>query len=189
MWQNSTSRRIAQASTPKDARQQLQGAISRAQGEHFEQLIEAGCTYYRENGIADIEKTPEPMKPIRDLGGGKFVAVYTKAAQADFKGTLAGGRAINFEAKHTDTGRMEQSRVTEEQTKKLNNTARMGGVCFVLCSFGGQFFCRIPWAVWRDMKAHFGHKYITPEEAAPYRVRYGGPGTLLFLENMEVKPA
>ena len=63
------------------------------------------------------------MRPIKDMGGGKFLAVYTKAAQADYKGLLAGGRAINFEAKHTDTGRMEQSRVTEDQAERLPASA------------------------------------------------------------------
>ena len=40
--------------------------------------------------------------------------------------------------------------------------------------------------VWRDMKGRFGHKYITPQEAAPYEVRIGGPGVLLFLEGLAV---
>lgn len=174
-----------QRTATKDPRRQWQGAVSRAQGQHFERIIEAGCNYYRDAGLADIEKTPEPMTPTKDLGGGKFIAHYAKAAQADFKGTLRGGRSVNFEAKHTDSGRMEQSRVTDEQVEKLDNTARMGGVCFVLCSFGGQLFYRLPWTVWKDMKSHFGHKYITPEEAAPYRIRFGALGVLLFLEGME----
>lgn len=42
--------------------------------------------------------------------------------------------------------------------------------------------------VWRDMKGRFGHKYITPQEAAPYEVRIGGPGVLLFLEGLEDTP-
>lgn len=82
MWQNSQSRDAA--------RRQYQGSISRANGLHFEEIIDAGCNYYRVKGAADIEKTPEPMRPIKDMGGGKFLAVYTKAAQADYKGLLAG---------------------------------------------------------------------------------------------------
>ena len=74
MWQNSQSRDAA--------RRQYQGSISRANGLHFEEIIDAGCNYYRAKGAADIEKTPEPMRPIKDMGGGKFLAVYTKAAQA-----------------------------------------------------------------------------------------------------------
>lgn len=175
----------ASISKAKDPRRQYQGAVSRAQGNAFESTIEAACGYYFERRLADIEKTPEPMQPTKDLGGGRFIAHYTKAAQADFKGTLRGGRSVNFEAKHTGSEKMEQSRVTDDQTRKLNNTAEMGGLCFVLCSFGGQLFYRIPWEVWVDMKTNFGHKYITPEEAAPYRIRHGGPEVLLFLEGTE----
>lgn len=167
------------------ARRQARNTISRARGQHFEEIIETACDYYRMKGTADIEKTPEPMRPIKDLGGGRFIAVYTKAAQADFKGTLAGGRSINFEAKHTDKGKMEQDRVTEDQEKRLESTAALGGISFVLCYFGGLDCFRVPWTVWRDMKGRFGHKYITPQEVEPYRVRFGGPGVLLFLEGLE----
>lgn len=148
-------------------------------------MIGQACDYYRAHGIADIEKTPEPMQPTKDLGGGKFVAHYTGAAQADYKGFLMGGRAINFEAKYTDTGELKQSKVTENQTERLERAHQYGAVVFVLCSFGAAAFYRVPWEVWRDMKAHFGHKYITPREAAPFEVRIGGPGVPLFLEKLE----
>ena len=62
MWQNSQGRDAA--------RRQHQGSISRANGLHFEEIIDAGCNYYRVKGAADIEKTPEPMRPIKEMGGG-----------------------------------------------------------------------------------------------------------------------
>lgn len=175
--------------TPSEqaARRRYQGKVSKAQGEYFEKIIEGGCEYYRLQEIADIEKTPEPMKPIKDLGVGKFIAVYTKTAQADFKGFMKGGRAVNFEAKYTNTGRMEQDRVTEDQTKRLERAFRYGAHAFVLCSFGSVGFYRVPWEVWRDLKGHYGHKYITPQEVAPFELRVGGPGVLLFLEGLEEK--
>lgn len=162
-----------------------QGKLNKVQGANFEQIIEGGCDFYRRHEIADIEKTPEPMQPIKDLGGGRFVAHYTSTAQADFKGFMMGGRAVNFEAKHTDTGKMTQDRVTSDQAERLERAHRFGAHAFVLCSFGSVAFYRIPWTVWRNLREHFGHKYITPEEAAPYKVRIGGPGVLLFLEGLE----
>lgn len=161
-----------------------QGKRNRAQGAFFEQMIEQACEYYRAREIADIEKTPEPMQPTKDLGNGHFIAHYTGTAQADYKGFLMGGRAVNFEAKYTDTGRMTQDRVTPDQTKRLERAHRYGAHAFVLCSFGAVAFYRVPWEVWRDMKTYFGHKYITPQEAAPYEVRIGGPGVPLFLEGV-----
>lgn len=170
------------------AQRRYQGKVSRAQGAFFEKMIAGGCQYYRAHDIADIEKTPEPMQPTRDLGNGKFIAHYTSTAQADFKGFLMGGQAVYFEAKYTDTGRMTQDRVTKDQTDRLERAHRFGALAFVLCSFGAVGFYRIPWPVWADMKGHYGHKYITPQEVAPYEVHIGGPGVLLFLEGLEVKP-
>ena len=176
--------------TPKEqlaAARRFAGKKSKAQGDYFEALIEAGCNFYRDRKVADIEKTPEPMRPIKDLGGGKFIGHYTKAAQADFKGFLFGGQTVMFEAKHTDTGRMEQDRVTPDQAERLERAVEYGALAFVLCSFGYAGFYRIPWTVWRDMKGIFGHKYITPEEAARFEVRIGGPGVLLFLGEADMK--
>ena len=81
--------------TSATMRRSMTGARSRAEGAGFESLINSACEYYRTKGIADIEKTPEPMKP---LGGadrsGRFLACYTKQAQPDYKGILAGGTAV-----------------------------------------------------------------------------------------------
>lgn len=172
---------------PTRARRIYQGAVNKALGAAFEKLISAGCDYYRELGVADIEKTPEPMQPIKDLGGGRFIAHYVTTAQADFKGFLKGGRAICIEAKHTSTGKLEQKKVTPEQTACLNRAHSYGAYAFVLAAFGLSDVYRIPWTVWANMKANYGHKYITPQEAAPYKVKIGPRGALLFLEHLEDK--
>ena len=154
-----------------------------------EQMISAACNLYRERQIADIEKTPEPMQPTKDLGGGKFIAHYTGKGQADYKGFLWGGRAVNFEAKYTDSGKMMQDRVTKDQAERLERAQQYGGVAFVLCSFGSVAFYRIPWVVWRDMKGNFGRKYIMPADVEQYRVKIGAPGVPLFLEGLEAQSA
>ena len=161
------------------------GAQNKALGAAFEKLISAGCDFYREQGIADIEKTPEPMQPIKELGHGRFIAHYLTTAQADFKGYMMGGRAICIEAKHTTTGKLEQDRVTPEQAACLTRAHNYGAYAFVLASFGPLDIYRVPWPVWADMKNRYGHKYITPKEAAPYKVRIGPRGALLFLEGLE----
>lgn len=172
--------------TAASIRRSYIGARSRAEGAGFEAIISSACDYYRAIGRADIEKTPEPMKP---LGGadraGRFLACYTKQAQPDYKGILKGGRAINFEAKHTDSDCMTADRVSDAQALRLSRTESLGGVAFVLCSFYGRDFYRVPWPVWRDMKRLFGRKYITPADLAEYRIRVAAPGVLLFLEGVE----
>lgn len=159
----------------------MAGRRSRAAGEHWENMIEAACQHYRLKEIAEITKTPEPMKPLsRPNSKGQFTACYTKQAQPDYKGTLKGGRAVVFEAKHTDSDRMQQSVISSEQEKQLDRHAALGAECFVMVSFGFQQFFKVPWEVFRDMKARYGRKYITPEDVQEYRVRYIG-GVLQFL--------
>lgn len=172
--------------TAASIRRSYIGARSRAEGAGFEYIINRACAYYSSIGLADVEKTPEPMKP---LGGadraGRFLACYTKQAQPDYKGILRGGKAVNFEAKHTDSDRMTYDRVSTAQALRLTRTERLGGIAFVLCSFSGRGFYRVPWAVWHDMKRLFGRKYITTADIESYRVPVAVPGVLLFLEGVE----
>lgn len=159
----------------------IAGRRSRAAGEMWENMIEAACQHYRLKGVAEITKTPEPMKPLgRPNSRGQFTACYTKQAQPDYKGTLAGGRAIVFEAKHTDSDRLQQSVVSEEQEKQLDRHMALGAECFVLVSFGFQQFFKVPWEVFKNMKQNYGRKYITAEDVQTYKVRYIG-GVLQFL--------
>ena len=41
------------------------GLQSKRAGEHFENLISASLNWYKDKGVAFIEKTPEPMRPLR----------------------------------------------------------------------------------------------------------------------------
>lgn len=151
-----------------------QGYRNKYNGQLFEDIVTASCHHYIAEGKALIIKTPEPMKPIRDLGQGKFIACYEKHAQPDYKGTLAGGRTVIFDAKHTDEDRLLQRAVTEAQTVALNKHQEFGAVCFVLVSFGFQQFFNIPWEVFRTMKERYGRKYIKPEDVQEYRVSFNG---------------
>lgn len=151
-----------------------QGRRAKYAGERFENMISAACNYYRSQNIADIEKTPEPMRPLKPYGDrrrGQYVAVFTKKAQNDYKGILNGGRCIAFEAKHTDADKIEASAVSDRQAELLENYEKMGASCFVLVSFKFEQFYRIPWSVWRDMKDIYGHKHLKRSEIQDYEIR------------------
>lgn len=151
----------------------IKGLISKRAGEIFEEIIAASLVWYESRMLACIEKTPEPMKPLRPPNRqGQFLACYTKAGQPDFKGTLAGGRSVVFEAKHTDADRIKYDRLTDEQIVKLSTHHALGAVAFVLVSFGLQDFYAIPWTVWQNMKAIYGRKYVLKTETEQYRVPY-----------------
>ena len=164
----------------------LQGTVNRAQGAYFEQEIEAACDYYRAAGVAHIEKNAEPMKPIRALNRqkGTFEAIYTKRAQPDYKGTLNGGRAVCFEAKHTDADRIRQEAVQPHQADALDLHETMGALCFVLVSLGHRYY-RVPWNTWKGMQAACGHKYMDAQDLAPYEVRKTPRNrVILFLDGL-----
>lgn len=159
----------------------FQGAQNRAQGKHFEERIELALRWYERSGEAVIEKTPEPMRPVKDLGGGRFIAHYEKAAQPDYKGTLRGGRAVVFEAKFTVTGKLSQSRVTAEQAARLDVYSAAGAWCFVVVGFVSGAVYRVPWTVWREMPERFGRKYVTQKELSDFCVPLSTGGMpLLF---------
>ena len=162
------------------------GLQSKRAGEHFENLIAASLNWYKDKGVAYVEKTPEPMRPLRPPNRqGQFLACYIKAGQPDFKGTLTGGRAVVFEAKHTDSDRIEQSRLTDEQVASLTEHHRLGAATFILVSVGLQDFFRVPWEVWYGMKDIYGHKHMKLAELEPYRVQYIA-GVLKLLEGVEL---
>ena len=142
------------------ARQQYQNKVNNAQGHFFEDYIKAACALYSMRERAEVDKTPEPFRVLEKLRDGIFKGRFTARAQPDFQGTLADGRSIVFEAKYTSTDRMKRDVLTQEQQDALEKHARWGAVAAVCAGINDKFFF-VPWAVWRDMKEHFGRKYVT----------------------------
>ena len=168
----------------KDPKRQWQGAVSKAVGKAFEDYISAACMYYRVKKLAVIEKTPEPMRIIKNLGQGKFIAHFEKQAQPDYKGCLNDGKAIVFEAKFTDKDRIEQNRLTDEQSSSLDRYSRMGAWCFVFVSLKMQNFYRVPWEVWKDMKNLYKRKYMTADDLKEYEVPMTN-GIIMILDEVK----
>lgn len=168
--------------TAKDPRKQLLGMQARAKGKNFEERLDRSFSYYRGTGFADIEKTPEPMKVIRRMDGGKFVACFEKKAQPDYKGLIKGGREILMEAKYTDDEKLLQNRVGELQTEYLSRHQELGARCFVVCGFRSGKVYKVPWNVWLTMKSRFGRKYITEQDIKIYEVQRSWNDVLLLLD-------
>lgn len=161
----------------------VMGKHSKAAGKAFEDLISNSCAWYMQQQIAKIEKQAEPMRPIKSLGRGQYVAVFESKAGTDYKGTLKGGRAVVFEAKHTDSDRMLRAVVKEWQLQYLVDHDKLGALCFVLISFGMQNFYRIPLADWLGMKQKFGRLYIKEDDIQQYKLKTQGV-RILFLEGL-----
>lgn len=169
-----------------DLRRQLIGRRSKASGETFERWISRACEFYREREWAHIEKTPEPFHITGKDGNGVVRGYYEKKGQPDYKGILCDGTGIMFEAKHTDSGRISQSVITDTQWKNLDIYEKFGAHCYVMVSLGLIKFYRVPWNIWKNMKELFGHKFMSEQELEPYRLQER-QCTILILEGVELK--
>lgn len=153
---------------------QIRGKSNRAVGEMFEDFLCSACTQYEMQGKAMIEKTPEPMKIIRRIANGRFECVFAKKAQPDYKGTFGNGQSIVFEAKHTDKDRIQQSRVTKDQSMKLDRYSSVGARCYVMVSLELRSFYLVPWPVWKNMKNLYKYKHMKKEDLKDFEVSFKG---------------
>lgn len=161
------------------ARQRWQNGVNNAQGHFFESYIKAACMLYAERGRAIIDKTPEPFRVMKKQQDGTFTGRFTARAQPDFQGTLAGGRSIVFEAKHTTTDRIKRAVVTKTQMETLDKHDECGALAAVCVGIQDSFFF-VPWWWWRDMKQYAGRLYVTAADLERFRVRFNG--SVLFLD-------
>lgn len=151
---------------------------TRAAGRSFEEMILRACEVYKANGTAMVSKVPEARRVVGRTGGrtSMMICVNEKKADPDFEGSVApDGRCIVFDAKHTDKDRILSTAITDHQREILEVHFACGADCYVCVSFGFKAFYMIPYAVWREMKEHFGRQYILPEDEMieQWRVPFG----------------
>lgn len=149
------------------------------EGRLFEQFILNGCQIYADAGRAYIGKTPEPFRVKRKNQDGTATVYFIQKAEPDFKGVLAGGRCIVFEAKYTSTNRLRQNVITATQEKALTQYTDLGALAGVVgCVQDVVFF--MPWKCWQSMQDIYGRRYLTAVDVEPFRVRF--IGAALFLD-------
>ena len=167
----------------KSARASIRGRQNRNEGALFEEIISDSCDYYRERGIAVIEKTPEPFRVTRSLGKGQFQGHFTSQAQPDFKGVVR-GECIVFDAKATTTGKIPITALTEAQKKGLLAYQRCGAIAGVLMCFNFRQYAWLEIGTFLTAKQVNGHQYWTYEEATAWGedIEYKGNRLKLFNE-------
>ncbi len=172
--------------TAKQYNTRLAGARSKAAGAQFENEVLAALRYYEKQGTVKADKTPEPMKTLSGADSyGHFKACFTKKAQADFSGTMKGGRAVRFEAKQTSKDRFERSRLSDEQMNDLREHCKLGALCFVILCFTSSThnsYYRIPFGIWDNMKSIFGKQYVKESDLEQYRILYMQGIIRLFMQ-------
>ena len=158
----------------KAAARKYRAAMSNGRGRLHEKMILAACRAYRTRGIANIIKVPEPFRVLKKNRAQGIASVrFTAHAQPDFIGCVTGGKMLAFEAKYTDTDRLQWKAVTPTQAQALQDFYKMGAFSAVCAGIGDQYFM-VPWPEFIGMKTIFRHSYITADDVQKWRVKFDG---------------
>ena len=120
----------------KSSHRSLLSAANR--GMSLEEDINLSNDYYRDNGIALINKRPTPINIVKvDYSHGARItdAYFEKQSTTDYNGVYK-GRYIDFEAKNTKSSTaFPLSNISEHQITHLKNVINHGGIAFFIISF------------------------------------------------------
>ena len=107
-------------------------------GMSLEEDINLSNDYYRDAGIALINKRPTPINIVKvDYSKGARItdAYFEKQSTTDYNGVYK-GRYIDFEAKNNkSTTSFPLSNISEHQIVHLKNVLKHGGIAFFIISF------------------------------------------------------
>ena len=107
-------------------------------GMSLEEDINLSNEYYRDMGIALINKRPTPINIVKvDYSRGARItdAYFEKQSTTDYNGVYK-GKYIDFEAKNTKSETsFPLSNISEHQIVHLRNVIKHGGIAF----FDGRF--------------------------------------------------
>ena len=121
---------------PESGHRTLLSAANR--GMSLEEDINLSNDYYRDTGIALINKRPTPINIVKvDYSHGAKItdAYFEKQSTTDYNGVYK-GRYIDFEAKNTkSTTSFPLSNIGEHQIVHLKNVIKHGGIAFFIISF------------------------------------------------------
>ncbi len=107
-------------------------------GMSLEEDINLSNDFYRDSGIALINKRPTPINIVKvDYSRGARItdAYFEKQSTTDYNGVYK-GRYIDFEAKNTkSTTSFPLSNISDHQIVHLKNVLKHGGIAFFIISF------------------------------------------------------
>lgn len=95
-------------------------------GKGWEQLLEMYHARYEAQGRAVVIRTPPPMRILRAIKPGQFLAVYSSAGPPDYM-ALAGGVAFLVEAKECNAERWALKNLHPHQGMRLDQWEAQGG--------------------------------------------------------------
>ena len=105
-------------------------------GSVLEDCINFTNEYYRQHGIAVIQKIPTPITPVEMNKETSTItlAYFDKQSTVDYIGAVQ-GIPICFDAKEAAQRRLPLQNIHEHQIKFMEHFSRQGGISFLLVNF------------------------------------------------------
>lgn len=104
-------------------------------GKHLEQRINTVNEHYQYLNMAMIQFIQTPMRQTTGPDGNK-IWIHGEKSTVDFVGTMAGGRAVAFDAKETkNKTRFELKNIKAHQIEFLEHFQKLGGAAFFIIEF------------------------------------------------------
>ena len=138
-------------------------------GSVLEDSINFTNEYYRQHGIAVIQKIPTPITPVEMNKETSTItlAYFDKQSTVDYIGAVQ-GIPICFDAKEAAQRRLPLQNIHEHQMSFMENFERQQGVAFFIIMFTGVGRCfYVPYRdvkVFWDRAANGGRKSFKLEE-------------------------
>ena len=121
-------------------------------GSVLEDCITFTNEYYRQHGIAVIQKIPTPITPVEMNKESSTItlAYFDRQSTVDYIGAVQ-GIPICFDAKEAAQKRLPLQNIHEHQVRFMADFKKQGGVSFLLVNFTGEGeFFLLPFEVLRD---------------------------------------
>ncbi len=108
-------------------------------GSVLEEFINRTNEYYRQRGLALIQKIPTPITPINIDKASRHItlAYFEKKSTVDYIGAVQ-GKAVCFDAKECKTDSFPLANVHEHQIEFMKDFEKQDGIAFFLIYFAGR---------------------------------------------------
>ena len=159
-------------------------------GRAFEEEVIRANTYYKNKGLALIQKISTPWNVIKR--GKETLAFPKEKSTLDFRGTVKGGLSISFDCKESqDEKGLPLKHIQEHQIEYIRTALAVGETSFILCSMkkiNKVFFIKGEivleyWDRWKANKGKRGYNYIPMLDMK--EIFYGENANLDYLKILE----
>ncbi|MBO5260915.1 MAG: Holliday junction resolvase RecU [Coprococcus sp.] len=161
-------------------------------GSTLEDMINHTNEYYREKGLALVQKIPTPITPIKiDKESSQItLAYFEKDSTVDYIGVVQ-GIPICFDAKECSTDTFSLRNIHQHQVDFMKDYERQNGISFLIIMFTGRnqlYYMRFSELMDYITRAENGHaqNFKYNELNTAYFVKAKGGALVHYLETLKL---